>query len=152
MGMSVGNKSARRGRFARAPMAEINVTPVVDVMLVLLIVFMVAAPLLTVGVPVDLPKTQAAPISGDNEPLTITLNGSGAIFVQETPTEIDAMVPQLLAIAENGYEQRIFVRADGSLPYGEVMKVMGVISSSGFSRVALVTESETKPARGAGER
>ncbi|MEX0838384.1 MAG: biopolymer transporter ExbD [Parvibaculum sp.] len=133
-------------------MAEINVTPVVDVMLVLLIVFMVAAPLLTVGVPVDLPKTQAAPISGDNEPLTITLNGNGEIFVQETPTEIDAMVPQLLAIAENGYEQRIFVRADGSLPYSEVMKVMGVISSSGFSRVALVTESEVKPARGAGER
>ena len=100
----------------------------------------------------DLPKTQAAPISGDNEPLTITLNGNGDLFVQETPSEIDSMVPQLLAIAENGYEQRIFVRADGSLPYSQVMQVMGVISSSGFTRVALVTESETKPARGTGER
>ena len=152
MGMSVGNGKSGRGRYSRAPMAEINVTPVVDVMLVLLIVFMVAAPLLTVGVPVDLPKTQASLISGDNEPLTITLNGNGDLFVQETPSEIDSMVPQLLAIAENGYEQRIFVRADGSLPYSQVMQVMGVISSSGFTRVALVTESETKPARGTGER
>ncbi|MBX3488991.1 ExbD/TolR family protein [Parvibaculum sp.] len=152
MGMSVGNKGVRRGRFARAPMSEINVTPVVDVMLVLLIVFMVAAPLLTVGVPVDLPKTAAAPISGDNEPLTITLNGQGEIFVQETPSQLDAMVEQLLAIADNGYEQRIFVRADGSLPYSEVMRVMGVISSSGFTRVALVTESEIKPASKPGNR
>ena len=109
MGMSVGNKGKGRGRFSRQPMSEINVTPVVDVMLVLLIVFMVAAPLLTVGVPVDLPKTQAAPLSGDTEPLTITINGEGEIFVQETLTEPDALVPQLTAIAENGYEQRILI-------------------------------------------
>ncbi len=90
MAMSVGKKGGGRGRFSRPPMSEINVTPVVDVMLVLLIVFMVAAPLLTVGVPVDLPKTQAAPISGDTEPLTITINGKGEIYVQETLTEADA--------------------------------------------------------------
>jgi biopolymer transport protein TolR len=115
------------------------------VMLVLLIVFMVAAPLLTVGVPVDLPKTQAAPISGDTEPLTITINGKGEIYVQETLTEADALVPQLTAIAENGYEQRIFVRADNTIAYGEVMNVMGRLSAAGFSKVALVTETDTAP-------
>jgi biopolymer transport protein TolR len=146
MAMSVGRKGSGRGKYSRAPMSEINVTPVVDVMLVLLIVFMVAAPLLTVGVPVDLPKTEAAPITGDTEPLTITLNADGLIFVQETPTELDAIVPQLLAIAENGYEQRIFVRADNTLSYGRVMEVMGVISASGFSKVGLVTETQTAPA------
>ena len=147
MAMSVGGKGTGRGRYTRQPMAEINVTPVVDVMLVLLIVFMVAAPLLTVGVPVDLPKTQAAPISGDNEPLTITINSKGEIFVQETLVEADALVQQLLAIAENGYEQRIFVRADSSISYGQVMDVMGRISSSGFSKVGLVTETDTAPAK-----
>jgi len=126
-------------------MSEINVTPVVDVMLVLLIVFMVAAPLLTVGVPVDLPKTQAAPISGDTEPLTITINGKGEIYVQETLTEADALVPQLTAIAENGYEQRIFIRADNAIAYGQVMNVMGRLSAAGFSKVALVTETDTSP-------
>ncbi len=146
MGMSVGNKGKGRGRFSRQPMSEINVTPVVDVMLVLLIVFMVAAPLLTVGVPVDLPKTQAAPLSGDTEPLTITINGEGEIFVQETLTEPDALVPQLTAIAENGYEQRIFVRADNSINYGAVMDVMGRLSAAGLSKVGLVTETETAPA------
>lgn len=145
--MSVGGRKGGRGKFARQPMSEINVTPVVDVMLVLLIVFMVAAPLLTVGVPVDLPKTQAAPISGDTEPLTITINGKGEIYVQETKVEADALVDQLLAIADNGYEQRIFVRADSSISYGQVMDVMGRISSSGFSKVGLVTETETSPAR-----
>ena len=147
MAMSVGNKGRGRGRYARQPMAEINVTPVVDVMLVLLIVFMVAAPLLTVGVPVDLPKTQAAPLSGDTEPLTITINGKGEIYVQETLTEPDALVPQLTAIAENGYEQRIFVRADNSINYGAVMDVMGRLSAAGFSKVGLVTETETSPAK-----
>ena len=148
--MSVGKKGGGRSKFARAPMSEINVTPVVYVMLVLLIVFMVAAPMLTVGVPVDLPKTQAAPVPGDTEPLTITINGDGEIFVQETPTEADALVPQLTAIAEGGYEQRIFVRADKNIPYGQVMDVMGRLSSAGFSKVALVTETETSPAGGRG--
>lgn len=146
MAMSAGGRKGGRGRYSRAPMADINVTPVVDVMLVLLIVFMVAAPLLTVGVPVDLPKTQAAPISGDTEPLTITINGKGEIYIQETQVESDALVDQLLAIGENGYEQRIFVRADNSISYGTVMDVMGRISSAGFSKVGLVTETDTAPA------
>lgn len=145
MAMSTGKRGGGRNRFSRAPMSEINVTPVVDVMLVLLIVFMVAAPLLTVGVPVDLPKTQAAPISGDTEPLTITINGKGEIYVQETLTEADALVPQLTAIAENGYEQRIFIRADSAIAYGQVMNVMGRLSAAGFSKVALVTETDTSP-------
>lgn len=152
MAMSAGGGNRGRGRYSRAPMAEINVTPVVDVMLVLLIVFMVAAPLLTVGVPVDLPKTQAAPISGDTEPLTITINGKGEIYIQETQVEPDGLVDQLLAIGENGYEQRIFVRADNSISYGTVMDVMGRISSAGFSKVGLVTETDTAPARKPGAK
>lgn len=141
MAFSVQGGRRGRGKYKRAPMSEINVTPMVDVMLVLLIVFMVAAPLLTVGVPVDLPKTQAAPLSGDNEPLTITINGKGEIFLQETVVEVDALVPRLQAIAQSGYEQRIFVRADNAIDYGKVMDVMGRISSAGFSKVGLVTES-----------
>lgn len=152
MAMSVGKKGGGRSKFSRAPMSEINVTPVVDVMLVLLIVFMVAAPMLTVGVPVDLPKTQAAPIPGDTEPLTITINGEGQIFVQETLTEADALVPQLTAIAEGGYEQRIFVRADQNIAYGRVMDVMGRLNAAGFSKVALVTETVTSPPASAGGR
>ncbi|HEY4344085.1 MAG TPA: protein TolR [Parvibaculum sp.] len=147
-----GGGGRGRSRFKRAPMAEINVTPMVDVMLVLLIVFMVAAPLLTVGVPVDLPKTQAAALSGDNEPLTITIDAKGQIFLQETPVEPDALVPRLTAIAQNGYEQRIFVRADGAIDYGRVMDVMGRISSAGFSKVGLVTESDTTQTPKAGTK
>jgi biopolymer transport protein TolR len=124
----------------------------VDVMLVLLIVFMVAAPLLTVGVPVDLPKTQAAALSGDNEPLTITIDGKGQIFLQETPVEPDDLVPRLTAIAQNGYEQRIFVRADSTIDYGRVMDVMGRISSAGFAKVGLVTESDTSQTPKAGTK
>jgi biopolymer transport protein TolR len=146
MSFSSHSSSGGRGRYKRRPMADINVTPMVDVMLVLLIVFMVAAPLLTVGVPVDLPKTQAAALSEDKEPLTITVNGKGQIFIQETPVEADALVARLVAIAQNGYEQRIFVRADSTIDYGRVMDVMGRISSAGFSKVGLVTDSDTTPA------
>ncbi|GAK46560.1 biopolymer transport TolR [Tepidicaulis marinus] len=148
MGMSAqqpGKQNGQRRRGQRmAPMSEINVTPLVDVMLVLLIVFMVAAPLLTVGVPVDLPKTRSAPLSGDDEPLTITVNGDGAIFLQETEVQVEDLVPRLLAIGENGYEQRIYVRADQNINYGRVMDVMGTISSAGFARVGLVTETPTR--------
>jgi len=122
-------------------MSEINVTPMVDVMLVLLIIFMVAAPLLTVGVPIDLPQAGAAPLQGDDEPLTISVNNEGAIFLQETVVDLDQLVAQLLAIGENGYEQRIYVRADETLAYGDVMKVMGTINAAGFNKVALVTET-----------
>ncbi len=151
MGFSVGGgRGGGRGKYKRAPMSEINVTPMVDVMLVLLIVFMVAAPLLTVGVPVDLPKTQAAALSGDNEPLTVTINGSGKIFLQETPVEPDEVVARLQAIAQNGYEQRIFIRADSTIDYGRVMDVMSRISAAGYSKVGLVTDSATgsTPAKG----
>lgn len=141
MAFSVQGGRGGRSKYKRAPMSEINVTPMVDVMLVLLIVFMVAAPLLTVGVPVDLPKTQAAPLSGDSEPLTITIKGTGQIFLQETPVEADALIPRLQAIAQNGYEQRIFIRADNNIDYGRVMDVMGRISSAGYSKVGLVTDS-----------
>jgi len=122
-------------------MSEINVTPLVDVMLVLLIVFMVAAPLLTVGVPVDLPQTRSEPLQGDDEPLTITVQGDGRVYLQETAAEPEELIARLLAIGENGYEERIYVRADAAVEYGQVMKVMGRISSAGFSRVGLVTET-----------
>lgn len=146
MGMSSnaggGRRSGRRGS-RLAPMSEINVTPMVDVMLVLLIVFMVAAPLLTVGVPVDLPQTRSEPLQGDDEPLTITVQADGTVYLQETLVEVDELVARLLAIGENGYEERIYVRADRTVEYGQVMKVMGTISSAGFSRVGLVTETRT---------
>jgi biopolymer transport protein TolR len=141
MAMSTGG---RKGRGRYTPMAEINVTPMVDVMLVLLIIFMVAAPLMTVGVPVDLPKTNAAPLNQDNEPITITVNPEGKVFLQETEVPLEALVEQLRAIARNqpqgAPERRIFVRGDKAISYGRVMEVMGVINAGGFSRVALLAE------------
>jgi biopolymer transport protein TolR len=121
-------------------MSEINVTPFVDVMLVLLIIFMVTAPLLTVGVPIDLPKTEAKQIEGDKEPLTISINREGKIYLQESEIELDQIVPKLLAISEEGYEERIYVRGDQSSNYGAIMRVMGTVSAAGFRRIALVTE------------
>jgi biopolymer transport protein TolR len=129
----------RRGRRIR-PMAEINVTPFVDVMLVLLIVFMVTAPLLTVGVPVDLPKTKAQALSQDREPLSVTVRRDGSIWLQNTPISEDDLVPRLTAIAANGYDQRIFVRGDKSVDYGRVMQVMALISAAGFTHIGLVTD------------
>jgi biopolymer transport protein TolR len=139
--------AGRRGRKRRssiAPMSEINVTPFVDVMLVLLIVFMVAAPLLTVGVPIELPDTKAKPLQGDKEPLTITVNGNGEIYLQENLVELDTLVPKLLAISGNGYNERIYVRGDKLVDYGKVMKVMGTVSAAGFKRIGLVTAPEDK--------
>jgi biopolymer transport protein TolR len=132
-------ETRRRGRRIR-PMAEINVTPFVDVMLVLLIVFMVTAPLLTVGVPVDLPKTQAQALSQDREPLSVSVRRDGSIYLQNTPVSEDDLVPRLTAIAANGYDQRIFVRGDRSVDYGRVMQVMALISSAGFTHIGLVTD------------
>ncbi|HUF44705.1 MAG TPA: protein TolR [Aestuariivirgaceae bacterium] len=123
-------------------MSEINVTPFVDVMLVLLIVFMVTAPLLTVGVPIELPETRAQPIQGDSEPLTVSVAPGGMIYLQETEIDLDTLAPKLIAIAKEGYDQRIFVRGDRSVDYGNVMKVMGVLNRAGFRRIALVTETE----------
>jgi len=121
-------------------MAEINVTPFVDVMLVLLIVFMVTAPLLTAGVPVDLPKTHAQPLGQDREPLSVTIRSNGRIYLQNTPVPEDDLVPRLTAIAANGYDQRIFVRGDKSVDYGRVMEVMGLLSAAGFTHIGLVTD------------
>jgi biopolymer transport protein TolR len=127
-------------------MAEINVTPFVDVMLVLLIVFMVTAPLLTVGVPVDLPKTRAQTLGQDREPLSVTVKRDGRVFLQNTPIEQDQLVERLKAIASNGYDQRIFVRGDKAVDYGRVMEVMGLLSAAGFTHIGLVTDvAKPKP-------
>jgi biopolymer transport protein TolR len=128
----------RRGR--RRAMAEINVTPFVDVMLVLLIVFMVTAPLLTVGVPVDLPKTRAPALGQDKDPLSVTIAKNGKILLQKEVVPEDALVAKLTAISQNGYDQRIFVRGDKSVDYGRVMEVMGLLSQAGFTRVGLGTD------------
>jgi len=130
--------SSRRRR--KAPMSEINVTPMVDVMLVLLIIFMVTAPLLTVGVPVDLPRTDAAPITGQDEPLVVSVNNQGQIFLQETEIDLPTLVARLQAITGNKPDSRIFVRGDRAVNYGRVVEVMGTLSSAGFSRVALLAE------------
>jgi len=134
-------------------MAEINVTPLVDVMLVLLIIFMVAAPLMTVGVPVDLPKTTAQPLNQESEPLTITVNTEGKIFLQETELPLEGLVPRLQAIMreqpQGAPERRIFVRGDKAISYGRVMEVMGTIAGAGFTRVALLAEQPGGPRPGA---
>ena len=122
------------------PMAEINVTPMVDVMLVLLVVFMITAPLLTVGVPVDLPKTSASRMVGQDEPLVISVNAAGKVFLQDTEFTLEKLVPRLVAITANRTETRIFVRGDKAIAYGKVMEIMGSIHRAGFSRVALITE------------
>jgi biopolymer transport protein TolR len=152
MAMSMPGRGTGRSRYK--PMAEINVTPMVDVMLVLLIIFMVAAPLMTVGVPVDLPKTAAAPINQDNEPITISVDPEGKVFLQETPVELANLVEQLRAISRaqpaGAPERRIFVRGDKAISYGRVMEVMGTINAGGFSRLALLAEQPapaTAPAR-----
>jgi biopolymer transport protein TolR len=147
MGMSMGGGSGGGGRrHARRAnvMAEINVTPMVDVMLVLLIIFMVSAPLLTVGVPLDLPQTAAKSLDQDKEPLTLSVQLSGKIFLNNTEIKVEELVPKLKAITEarGGMDERIFVRGDTKVDYGTVMRVMGRLSAAGFKRVALVTEVE----------
>src|SRR5947199_10666247 len=146
MAMNVAGSSGgggRRGR-RRAVMSEINVTPMVDVMLVLLIIFMVSAPLLTVGVPIDLPQTQAKGLDQEKEPLAISVNDKGQVFLQNSEIPVEELVPKLKAVTEarGGMDERIFVRGDRKVDYGTVMRVMGRLSSAGFRRVALVTEIE----------
>ena len=121
-------------------MHEINVTPMVDVMLVLLIIFMVTAPLLTVGVPVDLPKTEAKPITDPGEPLVVSVKGDGKIFLQDSEIALDNLAPKLNAITSNKVDTRIFVRGDKSVDYGRILEVMGSLSVAGFSKVALIAE------------
>jgi biopolymer transport protein TolR len=134
------NMQGRGGGRRYRPMADINVTPMVDVMLVLLIVFMVAAPLLTVGVPVDLPKSQAPAINEQKEPLSVSIKADGGIFVQDTGISDDALVPKLQAITNSKPDTVIYVRGDKGVNYGRVMEVMGMISSAGFSKVSLIAE------------
>ena len=142
--MAMGPMLGGNRRSRRAPMAEINVTPMVDVMLVLLIIFMVSAPLLTVGVPIDLPQTQAKSLDQDKEPLTVSVNTKGEVYLQNSEIKIDELVPKLQAItqARGGNDERIYVRGDKKVDYGTVMRVMGRLSAAGYRRVALVTEVE----------
>jgi biopolymer transport protein TolR len=138
-----------KGRARYRPLAEINVTPLVDVMLVLLIIFMVTAPLMTSGVSVDLPKTNAQPLNSDSEPLTVTIKADGSIFLQDQGVDIGDLVGKLQAIAQNNPERRIFVRGDKDLPYGRIMEVMGTITQGGFTKVALLAEQTVAPASSA---
>ena len=138
---SSGGGHRARGRRVSTTLAEINVIPLVDVMLVLLIIFMVAAPLLTVGIPIELPKTAAAPLPTENEePLTIALTEDGLIIVQNETIERGQLIPLLRAVAEERKSDKIFLRADGSIPYEGVMQVMGALNASGFNDIGLVTE------------
>jgi len=136
--------SGHRRRRRHGIMSEINVTPMVDVMLVLLIIFMISAPLLTVGVPIDLPQSQAKSLDQDKQPLTVSVNLQGEVFLQDTKIPVDELVPKLKAVTESrgGLDERIYVRGDRKVDYGTVMRVMGRLSSAGFRRVALVTEVE----------
>jgi biopolymer transport protein TolR len=136
----IGKRKHHRQRV----MSEINVTPMVDVMLVLLIIFMVSAPLLTVGVPIDLPQSQAKSLDQDKEPLTVSVNDKGQIFLQNSEIATDDLIPKMLMVAEarGGVEARVYVRGDKKVDYGTMMQVMGRLSSAGFHRVALVTEFE----------
>lgn len=140
MAMS-GPPSGRRGR-NRAPMADINVTPLVDVMLVLLIIFMVAAPMMTVGVPIDLPQTSANALNSDTQPITISVNANGQIHLQETEIQAAEVADKLQAIATTGYNERIFVRADSVAAYGVVADVMARIQAAGFKNIGLVTQQK----------
>ncbi|MGE0851674.1 MAG: protein TolR [Hyphomicrobiaceae bacterium] len=133
----------RRGRARKhAPMHEINVTPFVDVMLVLLIIFMVTAPMLTSGVPLELPEAKGQQLQSNKEPVTLSVDRSGKVFIQETEIKLDEIAPKLKAIAKNGYDEQIFIRGDKGIDYGTVMRVMGRVKSAGFTKVSLVTESE----------
>jgi biopolymer transport protein TolR len=140
---SSGVAGGRRRRSRRAaPISEINVTPFVDVMLVLLIIFMVAAPLLTVGVPIDLPETQARQLNAQTQPITISVGDDGQVFIGETETTPQGLIAKLEAIAENGYEERLYVRGDRAANYGTVMEIMGALNQAGYRRIALVTLQE----------
>ena len=133
----------RRGRARKhSPMHEINVTPFVDVMLVLLIIFMVTAPMLTSGVPIELPESKGQQLQTNKEPVTLSVDRSGKVFIQETEIGLNEIAPKLKAIAKNGYDEQIFIRGDKGIDYGTVMRVMGRVKAAGFTKVSLVTETE----------
>ncbi len=145
MGMAAANGRGggrRRGRRrgGNRPMSEINVTPMVDVMLVLLIIFMVAAPLMTVGVPIDLPETQAKQLNTESKPITVSVTPDGQVFIGDQPVALEDLVAEVAALAANGTEDRIYVRGDTTANYGAVMQVMGALSGAGYSRIGLITD------------
>jgi biopolymer transport protein TolR len=144
MAFSLNSRGALRGRYR--PLSEINVTPLVDVMLVLLIIFMVTAPLMTSGVSVDLPKTNAQPINNDSQPLTVSVRANGDVYLQDEQVPIEDVVDKLKAIAANNPDRRIFVRGDKDLPYGKIMQLMGIITQGGFTHVALLAEQTAEGA------
>ena len=153
MGMNVtanggGGRRGRRGA-RRAPVSEINVTPFVDVMLVLLIIFMVAAPLLTVGVPIDLPETRAKAMNSETQPITISVDETGRVFLSETEIPVEEVVAKLEAIAKTGFDERIYVRGDRTADYGTVMQVMGRINEAGYRNIGLVTSQDAAGTGGA---
>ena len=135
--------NGKRGRYR--PLAEINVTPMVDVMLVLLIIFMVTAPLMTSGVSVDLPKTDAQQLNADSEPISVTIDAQGQIYLQNDKVDLDQLVAKLQSAARSNPDRRIFVRGDKDLAYGRVMQVMGTITQGGFTKVALLAQAPTTP-------
>lgn len=146
MSTNTGGWVSRRRRNRRPqtakPISEINVTPFVDVMLVLLIIFMVAAPLLTVGVPIDLPESRAQALNSETQPITISVNAAGEIYLQETIIALDEVVPKLEAIAQTGFDERIYIRGDKTADYGTIMAVMGRINQAGYRNIGLVTLQE----------
>jgi biopolymer transport protein TolR len=144
MAIAQGGGGGRRGRRrgSKRPMADINVTPMVDVMLVLLIVFMVAAPLLTVGVPIDLPQTKAKELNTESKPITVSVTPAGDLYLGDQPVQIDALIDAINAQSTNGTDERIYVRGDQTANYGAVMKVMGVLSQAGYSKIGLITAQD----------
>jgi biopolymer transport protein TolR len=140
-GDAFGARGRRRRRARRAALSEINVTPLVDVMLVLLIIFMISAPLLTVGVPVDLPKTEAASVNDERQPLTLTIRRDGQVFIQDVPISFADLSVRLKALAGDGLDRPIYVRADGGAPYAFVAQVMARLSTSGFTKIDLITDT-----------
>ena len=146
MSMAVGRKGGRRRRGVPryGAMADINMTPFIDVMLVLLIIFMVAAPLLATGVAVDLPQTKAGPLNIDQKPISIAINDQGQLFLMDAPVAADELIAKLQAIAKDGFDERIYLRADKGIMYGKVAEVMASLTSAGYKKVALVTETDKK--------
>lgn len=146
MGMSMGGKNSRNGRRrSHDRFSDINITPMVDVMLVLLIIFMVAAPMMTTGVTVDLPKSNASPIAGQDEPLAVSVTAGGKIFVQKTQVPLNALQEKLKAITGEKKDTRIFVRGDKSVDYGKIMEVVSAVNSAGYAKVALITDVGDEP-------
>lgn len=149
MGMSMGGKNGRRSRrSSQQRFSDINITPMVDVMLVLLIIFMVAAPMMTTGVTVDLPKTNASPIAGQDEPLSITVSADGTVYMQKTQVPLNALGEKLKAITGEKRDTRIFVRGDKSVDYGKIMQVVSEVNIAGYAKVALITDAGGASAAG----